>query len=747
MNIVLLCTPADTDFLDKLQRLPELFGHTLKKSTAPVTNALSLDAACDRLGIDAILCTQLATLEILLRDTTDWVKPEGRGKAITLDDYAGSMFRLKSGREVVVLNSLERLFSVPSEKFVTGRFISKLTKKQDWLPETKFQWAMVTLANQEEVLRKIDSCDLCAIDIENPYPQTEWRLMSCVSYTCYDAKTHTTESYVVPFDEIWHYDFIRRANASKSRKIFQNGLHDNSYFMRWGSPVHRWIGDTFHLFHSWLAELPRRLDFVTAFLVRDVRYWKEEGKTGRFEDLARYCAKDGWATINAWLNALHTAPQWAIDNYVNHEFPMVFPCLNAALEGMEADHERFAKIKLEKEAEVKSQLTYLQYILSEPNYNPGSWQQNERLFKLLGAGHIEGTGKIPTLKAKALHPLNDLILSSVEGYKKEAKQVGTYFNPAKFWLGRIYYSLNPGGTETLRASSSESAFDCGWQIQNIPRDDPAFKQCVLAPDGWFIAEVDKKQSEARCVAYLSGDLALINLVESEYDYHAWNASKFFGVDYAAIYEQATGKTLDKALRDLSKRTNHGANYNMGAAVMLDTMGPKKVAKAKIQLKLPPKWTLKMVCQYLLDRYVATYPDVKGRWYESIIQHVEMHGILVSPFGWVRRCFGKPREFKPHLNSLVAHPPQNLSVSIINKEWYKIWRATVYGDLRGRVRIKAQIHDSLLFIYKRVADALQVQEMMDLRVPVVGSDGVTRTLYIPTDLSLGDEPTRRWSEIK
>lgn len=747
MNIVLLCTPQDEDYLDRFQRLPAFNGHVLKKSSAPVTNVASLDAACDRLGIDAIVCTQQATLEILLRDTTDWVRPESSKKKITLDDYAGSMFHLRSGREVVVLNPLERLRTVPEEKFVVDRYISKLTKKHKWLPQTKFQWSHVTIDNADRVLAKVRAADLVGIDIENPYPQYDWRPITCVSYTCYFAKTHTTESYVVEFGELWAWEFIRDANDAPSRKVFQGGLHDNAYFLRWGCPVRSWLFDTYHLFHSWLAELPRRLDFITSFVLRDVRYWKDEGKTGRYEDLARYCAKDGWATINSLLAILQEAPAWAINNYTDHEFPMVFPSLHASMEGLDADIERFMEIKKRKGVEVNRLLSRLQYIFGDPNYNPGSWQQNERVFKLLGAGHIEGTGKISTLKARALHPLNDMVLADVENYKKEAKQVGTYFDETKFWHNRIYYAIDPGGTDTLRAASRESHFDCGWQVQNTPRDDSSFKECVLAPPGWYIAEVDKKQSEARCVAYLSGDLALINLVESDKDYHAWNASKFFGVDYAAIYEQATGKTLDKALRDLSKRTNHGANYNMGASVMLDTMGPKKVAQAKVTLKLPKRWTLKAVCQYLLDRYAATYPDVKGRWYASIIEQVETHGILVSPLGWVRKCFGKPKDNKQHLNSLVAHPPQNLSVSIINKEWYKIWRATVYGDLRGRVRIKAQIHDSLLFIYRKVEDALAVQGMMDFRVQVVGSDNVTRTLFIPSDLSIGDVPTRRWSEIK
>lgn len=746
MKILLLCDSADEAFLDRFQRLPALLGHQVVKTAQRYVNPVTLDAVCEKHKIEAVVCTQQVAMEAILRDTPDFLPPKGK-KQLTLDDYAGSLLRLRSKREVVVCNPLERLLTVPYERFVLNRYVSKLTQKDLWFPQTHFQWQPVTQENQDDILSQIENATLCAIDIETPWPQNDLRTIRCVSYTVYDAATHDTFSYVIPFDEQWHWEFIRRANASASRKVFQNGLFDNTYFMRWGAPVHNWLFDTFHLFHSWLSELPKRLDFVTAFAVRDIRYWKDDGAGGSEYDLHRYCALDGWATINALLGILHEAPTWAQSNYVDHEFPLVFPCLNVALEGLDCDIARFNQLAEIKQREVDGLRKRIQYLLDEPLYNPGSPQQNANLFKLLGCGDLDGTGKIPALKAKARHPLNAFVLGLLDDYKAERKQVGTYFDASKLWDGRIYYSLNPGGTDTLRAASKESAFDCGWQIQNVPARDDSFKQCVLSPPGWYIAEIDKKQSEARCVAYLSGDEALIALVESSHDYHSWNASKFFGVDYAKIYEEATGKTLDKALRDLSKRTNHGANYNMGANVMLDTMGPKRVAEAKIQLKLPKIFSLKATCQYLLDKYNATYPHVKGRWYESIIQQIQTTRKLVSPFGWVRLFHGSPRDNKQHLNSAVAHAPQNLSVSIINKEWYKIWRETIYGSLRGRVRIKAQIHDSLLFIYRSIEAAREVEAMMDLRVQVRGSDDVVRTLFIPCDLSTGKKPSRRWSEIK
>lgn len=765
MKLLLLSTPADDSYVERFQRLPSLRGHKILRSVKTIDNVVALDRTCQANGIEGIFCTQADALARILEDTPDYIKPDNR-KKITLDNYCGSVLKLRSGIEVVILNPLERLRTVAEEKFVVDRYLSKLTKRASWYQQTKFQWHEVTLDNRETALSEIASAYLCAIDIETPWPQDSLRTMRCVSYTTYDPKIHSTRSWVVPFDQTWHWNFIKQANASDSRKVFQNGLFDNSYFLRWGAPVKNYFYDTFHLFHSWLAELPKTLDFIASFAIRDIRYWKQDGKTGNLQDLYRYCALDGWATINCLLSILSECPDWAISNYTDHEFPLVFPCMNAAMEGLDMDVERFQQIAIKKEKQVEELLARIRYLVACPDYNPGSPKQNSNLFTLLGCGDLikqdhlsdrenasRGTGKIPTQKAKARHPLNNFLLTQIEDYKKERKQWGTYFDESKLWFGRAYYSINPGKTDSGRANSEESAFDCGWQIQNVPRDDLSFKECVLAPPGWYIAEADKAQSEARCVGYLSGETKLIDLVESTHDYHSWNASAFFGVPYEKIFQEACEangfkqKTLDKALRDLSKRTNHGANYNMGAAVMLDTMGPLKVAQAKVTLKLPSFMRLLDVTAHLLAQYDKTYPAVRGRWYAHIISTVERTGMLVSPFGWVRRIFGDPKNNKQDLNSIVAHGPQNLSVAVINREWYKIWRATVYGDLVGRVRIKAQIHDSLLFIYRALPDAQKVLAMMDTKVQVTGSDGVTRTMFIPSDLSTGEKPTRRWSELK
>jgi DNA polymerase I-like protein with 3'-5' exonuclease and polymerase domains len=729
-----------------------------------------IELQCKSAGVTGVVCTNQLVLEKLLHQQPDFLPPNNK-RGVTLDDYQGSLLRSKSGLPFVFINPLKNLVTVPYATNAAQRFISKLTQPQRWWKQTAFTWELANVNNIETVFNRwlanaaIISCDIETI-VDDPQ-----RRISCVGFCAYFPASHTTECIVIPFTDLYWIEWVRKFCQLPQPKVFQNGLYDNLYLLRWGIPVTNWLFDTQHLFHSWYSEFPKRLDFITAYCVRDTRYWKDDGKTGTLEDYYRYNAKDCWATLNSWLSMVEEVPEYAFNNYVT-EFPLVFPCLTCELDGLAVDMERLAVVKTQKENEVEQLTVDFQTMVAAPGFNVNSSQQVKKLFSVLGVGHLPTTAKADMLKAQASTAFNGRILGEVTKIREARKLVSTYFKPEKFWNSRLYYKINPAGTDTGRLASSESSFWCGLQIQNIPRGD-AVKQFIISDPGWLLCEIDKAQSEARCVGYLSGEEKLIQLVESSHDYHSWNAAAFFGRTYESIYDEAKGKTIDKVIRDLAKRTNHGANYNMGAWMMLNTMGPKNVSIAKIALKL--RLSLEGVCQYLLDRYSATYPKVKGLWYETMVAEVEKTGRLTSALGWVRIFFAKPRSSKPALNSMVAHPPQNLSVSIINIEFYNIWRSQIHGnyykhpelhlggftergriagqrilrevDLRGKVRIKAQIHDSNMFQYRVGMDEIPElvrNEFMDTRIPVRGADGITRSMYIPSDISAGKV---RWSDLK
>lgn len=738
MNIGIFATEEDSKFLPKLQAMIGV--HNIKVARSPQEYFSQIAAKVKAMNLEALVCTCQVTMTTLLSAMSDFRHPldkRGNKKRLSTNDYAGSFFTLPGHKfgtdhdvQVLILNPLAHLVTTAEGEFVFKRFVSKITKPEKWFPQTAFTWQLWKPEDSAALLERFSTARILSVDIET-YVNDPHRRIHCVGY-CGLLPDGTTHSVVVPFNSMLAHAFVRALNATPVAKIFQNGLYDNLYFLRWNVPCTNWLHDTQHMFHSWYSELPKRLDFITAFSVREIRYWKDDSAGGEFE-LFEYNARDCWATLTSYCALLLEVPAWALDNY-RMEFPLVFPCLHMEADGLSLDRNRFniAKDAAERELSVQEQKLTAWF---GPKFNPRSPDQCKRLLKVLGAGDVDSSDAKAMAAAAALTPFNTLIVSAIIGYREQAKLISTYLVWDKFWNDRLYYKTNPAGTDTGRLASTESSFWTGLQIQNIP-GGPAVKSWIQADDGWDgLAEGDFAQSEARCVGYMSGCKALIDLVESDKDYHSWNASAFFGVPYESV---------DKPLRNLSKRVNHGANYNMGEGVLLETMGPKEVSKARELLKLPSSWSLRQVCRHLLQTYEKTYPEVKKDWYDDLKRQIKLTKKLVSQLGWTRWFFNDPTTSKPALNAAVAHGPQNLSVAIINRVFYRVWRESVYGELRDKVRLKAQIHDSLFFAYRGADTPERVRVMMEEPVKVKDIKGITRTMLIPPDMNSGK---KYWSELK
>lgn len=745
-----------------VKRLNEMLGaHHLKVSISDTGveyfNVFASKAKASNL--DCAIVTDSSLLSLILKGQPDYKQAfnkNGAEKKLTLNDYHGSLIDVAGHRigrekdlEVLFLNPLEHIRTVPEGQFIFKRFLSKLTAPEKWFPQTDFTWELANESTIGDLYTYFQSATLIAADIETD-EGSPLRTINCSGY-CGLFPDGSSHSVVIPTDTFWGVTWMRKFNQLSAPKVFQNGLYDNLYYFRYNSPVSNWLYDTQHLFHSWYSELPKRLDYITVFSIRKVRYWKDDGKSGRGLDHFEYNARDCWATLNSCLSLISEMPDWAITNYLE-EFPKVFPSLHVEADGMAIDKAEFEASRLE----IQEQLRPLEEKLARwihPQFNPGSSDQCKRLLRNLGAadkyGNVESSDEAHLNAAAAIHPLNSLILDCILEIRGLRKLLNTYLVWDKFWDERLHCKFNPAGTDTGRFNCAESSFWCGLSLQTIPvRDGPAIRRFIRSDDGWLLGENDFPQSEARCVGYMAGCQNLIDLVEGPHDYHSWNAQSFFGVPYREIYDEAKRKTLNKKLRDLSKRTNHGANYNMGAAVMLQTMGPKLVSEAKSTLKLPASWTLLEVCQYLLDQYAKTYPEVKKDYQEWIKRTIGISKRMVSPLGWTRHFFSNPSSSKPALNAAVAHGPQNLSGILLNRGFYKAWRESVYGAVRGRLRIKAPIHDSLLYGYKGADVPLLVKEWMTQPVNVKDINGKVRNMVIHADISTGGEGGEtHWARLK
>jgi len=747
-------TPEDKEYLFRLKALVGTAKVFVRLDTP--STIFELEHWAKQRNITGLFLTNVEILKKL-------VGVESRANP-SLDDYQGSLIP-HNGLEYVVLNPLEHLVKVNYAGFTFRHFVTKLTKPEDWAAVPEFRWTLYTPGNAQEIYERFSKALVIGIDIETA--QNPLRII-CVSYSAVYARTDGTidaESYVIPIQDMFALSWVRNFNQLESPKVFQNGKYDNSYFLHWNAPVYNWLFDTANAFHSWFSELPKDLGFLGAFFIRNVMYWKDLAKSQDLMTYYLYNAKDSWTTVLVFLQWLLASPDWAKRNYLQ-EFPLVYPCLLAEMTGIPQDQERRALAFSATETEINTKIAKLQQSLGV-SLNPNSPKQVATLMKVMGVPGLS-TDEKTLKKVILLHPLNELIFGLILEIRKLRRLNSTYLIEGKDYRGYILYALNPHGTDTSRLASREHHFWCGLQIHNIPRGETV-KKTFKANDDFYFAECDLKQAESRDTGYISGDETLITNSTGEKDFHSLNASAFFGISYTNLYDDATGKTKNKPIRDLAKRVNHGANYNMGAGVLIDTMGVDKIREAQILLKLPAHWSLKQVAEYLLQRFENTYPKLKGQWYAEIVSEILTTHMLVSRAyhhansisctdkeirkavelgGWTRYCFGRPDKNKRDLNSYVAHPPQSLNAQTLNRAWMCVfYTIAIHPEHSKNFKLLAQIHDSILFMYRKGHEYLctMVKECMEIPITIRSADGKYRTFTVPADIKIGKPGANYWSE--
>lgn len=740
-----------------VSRLAPMFGGTKVSPFAESANSIGgMHILCAKLkakGFGYVVTTREDVLAAIL--------PPGRVKKATTDKYTGSIIGYE-GIEFLILPDLKQLVTVEYADWMFRHLLRKVTHPQEWRQPSKFMWWLAdTPSKQRDALEILRSCDFIAVDCETvrePRPAIE-----LVQYTGIHFGTNQSWTYVVPMLDMQAVHFMRAVNALDIPKGLQNGKYDCAYFFAYGAPLTAYYHDLKNGMHAQYAELPKDLAFASALWLRDIMYWKDLSSTGDKQDKYRYGAMDTWATAEAYISWLSQAPDWAKSNYVE-EFSIVPALHMCEMRGVKRDMDALHRSNAIEERKIAESLRLAQAYVGTDKFNPRSPDQCVKLIcALTGKKAPDKTVKVKDMtpqekrarqtadtkaiaKASYEHPLNERILTPILEYRKRSKSVSNYltvgedakeFGPSG--RERILYSINPDGTDSGRCASKAHHFWCGFNIQNVKGDgrDGEFvlesvKDTIIADDGFHFAEADYEQAEDRGVAMKSGDPTLLDIFETGKDSHSFKAAMFFGIPYEQIYDEATGKKLRKDIRELGKRINHGANYNMGAFVLLETMGPKNVREAQRLLGLSPRMSLLQVCEYLLSCYEKAFPVVKKDYYRWIVLQIKQSGKLVGDTGWTRYCFGNPETSKPALNKYVAHVTQSLNAMILNKAFRRVFQELGFNP---NFKLLAQIHDSILFQYRIGHEYLldQVRDLMTFPVPVTDCKGLTRDLIVPVDV--------------
>lgn len=666
----------------------------------------------------------------------------------TLDKYAGSVFDLYGVKAVVWPNLITFMYGngefCKKARFQCRKMLFKIINPTVVPPP--LEWETVTAKNVEHYYEMFKSAKLIAVDIEtkkvpidpkfcdDPKYNGLWAMMNkgktknkntlvpcmpMISMSGYcglfedDNGRVYSRSIVLPirtFDDVL---WMRKFNNLDAPKITQNGGYEATYFIRYGAPLRNWYYDTYHFMHSWFAELKKDLNTICALFLPNHMYWKDENDDYQSHE---YNAKDTYTTLWAFICMLKESTTWSRKNY-SILFKKVFPAITCGMEGFLVDSKEKYRLDSALTAKRDNALKSVQTMVYD-GFNPRSSQQVLPVMRALSKVKVKSTEKKEMQKWAERHPVNMRIANKIKEVREAGKALSTYVH-ATLLNGRLLYELNPSGTDTGRSSSKASNLWCGTQVQNI---DNKLRTMYIADDGWTLYNRDGSQAESRCTAYLSQDATLIETVETAPDFHKRNASLFFGIPENEI---------TKGIRDTAKRVNHGSNYNMGESVLIDTMGLTAIFDARRLLDLPPKWDAKKIAGHLLQTFADTYPDVKGKYYDEVIDSVELTSRLVGPTGWTRYTFMSPsrhRKDKIHLNALVAHPPQSLNVMILDEAFFDLWYK--YQIQENVIRMKAQVHDEIIYQIRdgdeRAEEvSLALQEYMERPTEVRG-----QTMIIP-----------------
>lgn len=744
-KVIVLITSEDED--GYLSGMKSAFqGAAVKQVYASKIDTLAeLVLAGAQKGISHFVTTQESILKKLLPSGTIQKKAK-------ISNYAGSVIPYEvSGKkaEFLIIRPLQTIKTLSYGEFLMQVYCSKFTKPHNWRQESEFEFKIINDEPDIQVAYDVlKHADLISVDIETakePMPH-----ITMVGYTGFWFRSNgaiDSFSYVMPVKEMYHVHWMRKINSIEAPKVMQNGKYDLSYFFRYGAPLINYLFDLINAMHSWYCELPKDVGFSSSLLLRNSMYWKDLSDTGDYVDSCRYNALDTWTTGEAFISWMASAPDWAKRNYIE-EFSIVPACHMCEMTGIKRDMKFLASANEKGNKELDRFLNSIRLMTAEPNFNPSSPKQCVQLLRVLGEKEEKdkyGNVKKPLSSAEPVlekvsfkHPLNERILGSILDYRGQRKEISTYLpvgeDSKEFGAPgkeRILFAINPHGTDTGRLASREHHFWCGLQIQNIPADSDT-KESLVADEGFELWEADFSQAEDRGVAFSSGDKALLHIFESGVDSHSYKASMFFGIPYEEIYDVVHGKVLLKDIRQLGKKVNHGANYNMGAYILLQTMGIKAVREAQRLLKLPKDWSLEGVCKYLLLQYEKAFPEVKGAYYDSIVKEIVTTHKMVGATGFTRYCFGDPRKNKLDLNSYVAHKTQSLNAMCLNKAFLAVFLQLGFNP---NFKLIAQIHDSILFMTRKRHDYLadKVQELMTFPVPVTDCKGVTRDMIVPVDI--------------
>jgi len=321
-------------------------------------------------------------------------------------------------------------------------------------------------------------------------------------------------------------------------------------------------------------------------------------------------------------------------------------------------------------------------------FNPNSpMQLRKLLFDYLGlnpTGKRTATGAVST-DAEVLEELSEEhdLPKAILKVRKLSKIQNTYIDkilPQIDKDGRIRTNFNLIFTTSGRLSSSGK-----FNAQQIPRDDPIVKGCLVAPKGYKIVSQDLTTAEMYYAAVLSGDTNLQKVFSSGGDFHSTIAHMVFSLPC----DVKDVKELYPAMRQSAKAISFGILYGSGAKKVSETVTKATGEYYPIEQ-----------AQEDINAYFKRFSKLK-KWLQSRKEFIEANGFTYSFFGRKRRL---PNVFSSD-KGIAAHEVRsgiNSEVQSLASDINLLAAIDAAKEVEERnldARIFMLVHDSIVSIVR------------------------------------------------
>ena len=667
----------------------------------------------------------------------------------SVDKYHLSPLPTTDGRLLIPTFDLSRM----NKQYECGLYIEMAIKRaaefasSPYVPNRENFKLNPSLEETLVILNQLETKEEIAVDVETGYGQINtvgfaWSGANAIAINTLPGRCGPTAYY-----ELWNA--IRRVLESGNRKIFQNFIYDTSYFSAYGIRVAGEIYDTMHAMKVLWPELDSNLGNVGRIYTRRP-YWKDDGKVeseegkkknwGDVRDWTRhylYNCRDTTGTFEASLHQRDDLKRRELDSfYTGYVQRLIEPVREMCAEGMPLD----LAAKEALSGEIKTRIETLTKTFHEKvgsELNPRSPAQVKKWLTESGvslpkkydkaSGSYKETADgnaIKKIRLKSDRPG----LAELQDIKSLDKALSSYINFEERQDGRLPYSLNITGTETLRWSGGKDPWDRGFNIQTIPREggEVSIKSMFLAPSGYSFLECDLRQAESRFVAYVSADKTLIDMLESGADVHSH-------VGRAILHQM--GKDPDSIPKDefkatwrqLGKKAGHGLNYGMKASVFVETVFNE------LDMVISKK-----DAELIREAYFNLFPGIP-RWHTWVKNELYTKRKLTTPFGWERYFYGRPGD--DMLKEGLAFTPQATIPYLTN--CLMLHLCELRKEKKLDFRLVYQCHDSLVLLVEdsRLHDVAKICLNTRAGHPEILLPG--GSLYIPRETKTG----KRMSELE